>query len=238
MAYRQQDTQAYIFDYGGTLDTGGHHWGRVIWQAWQQAGVPVGEELFREAYVIGERTLAREPLIHPADTFRRTLDTKLRLELSHVRCDAYRQQVLDLLYEQTRRHTQHSREVLGRLAECCPLVLVTNFYGNIRTVLREFQLDGLFRSVVESAVVGVRKPDERIFQMGVDALGLRPSEVTVVGDSLDKDIRPARSIGCRTVWLRGRQWTDAPVDETLPHRVITDLEELLGHPSPPSGRDV
>ena len=28
-----------IFDYGGTLDTGGDHWSEVIWDAWQKAGV-------------------------------------------------------------------------------------------------------------------------------------------------------------------------------------------------------
>ena len=28
-----------IFDYGGTLDTGGDHWSEVIWDAWQKAGI-------------------------------------------------------------------------------------------------------------------------------------------------------------------------------------------------------
>ncbi|MDE5675782.1 MAG: hypothetical protein K2I44_10640 [Muribaculaceae bacterium] len=32
-----------IFDYGGTLDTGGDHWSEVIWKAWQEAGVPCAQ---------------------------------------------------------------------------------------------------------------------------------------------------------------------------------------------------
>ena len=221
------DIAAYLFDYGGTLDTGGHHWGQVIWQAWQQAGVPVGEAAFREAYVHAERMLAREPLIRPDYTFRQTLDTKLRIELARVHCDAYRPQVLDILYGQTLQHTRHSREVLSLLAERFPLVLVSNFYGNLATVLREFRLHGLFRHVVESAVAGVRKPDPRIFLLGVEALGLRPAQVMVVGDSLAKDMVPARAAGCRTTWLRGRQWTDEAVDSDVPDRIITDLSELI-----------
>lgn len=230
--------QAYIFDYGGTLDTGGRHWGRVIWQAWQEAGVPVGEEQFRQAYVAAERRMAAEPLIQPDYTFRQTLDVKLRLELTSVGADAYRPQVLESLYAQTVRHTQHSREVLSALAANSPLVLVSNFYGNLSAVLREFRLDGLFRSVVESAVVGLRKPDPRIFLKGVESLGLLPAQVAVVGDSISNDILPARQAGCLAVWLRGQQWTDAPVDESAPHRIINDLEELLPPPSPPQGRDV
>ena len=219
--------QAYIFDYGGTLDTGGRHWGRVLWSAWQQAGVPVSEARFRDAYVYAERTLARQPIVRPDFTFHQTLAAKLQLELERVGQTAYLPAVLDVVYAATQQHTAHSRAVLRQLAARRPLVLVSNFYGNISTVLREFDFDGLFSHVVESAVVGVRKPDPQIFLLGVEALAMRPGQVTVVGDSIDKDILPARAAGCHTVWLQGEQWTDAPVDTTIPDRIISDLKELL-----------
>lgn len=218
-------TRAYIFDYGGTLDTGGCHWGRVLWKAWQQAGVPVTEEQFREAYVFAERLLGSQPVIKPDYTFRQTLSEKLRIELAQVGSEAYHDTVLDMVYEQTLRHVAHSREVLQQLHQ--PMVLVSNFYGNMPTVLREFELDQLFIRVIESAMVGVRKPDPRIFMLGVEALGLLPEQVVVVGDSIEKDILPARQVGCRTVWLRGEQWTNAPVDESLPDLIVKDLKELL-----------
>ena len=220
-------TSAYIFDYGGTLDTGGRHWGMVLWQAWQQAGVPVSEVLFREAYVHAERTLASQQLIAPGDTFYRTLDVKLQLEMEYAGCPAYRQQVLDDVYAQARQHTARSLHVLKQLAERCPLVLVSNFYGNLHTVLQEFGMDTVFTHVVESAAVGIRKPDVRIFQKALDLLDMSPAEVTVVGDSMGNDIRPARMLGCQTVWLRGPQWNDKPVDESLPDRIINNIEELL-----------
>lgn len=220
-------SRAYIFDYGGTLDTGGCHWGKVLWHAWQQAGIPVGEADFREAYVYAERTMGREPLVKPQDTFRQTLDVKLRIEMERTGCLSYHEQVLDAVYAQTLRHVAHSREVLAQLAERVPLVLVSNFYGNLNTVLHEFGLDDLFLHVVESAVVGIRKPDPRIFLLGVEVLGLQPAEVTVVGDSLTNDILPAKNAGCRTVWLRGEPWSDAVVDDSLPDSIIDDLKALL-----------
>ena len=226
--------KGYIFDYGGTLDTGGHHWGKVIWHAYERQQVPVSEALFREAYVHGERTLGKNPIIQPDFTFRQTLEKKLQLQLEfieagneEVKSEKYLQPLLNDLYSRTQTETRKSREVLSQLKEQFPMVLVSNFYGNIQTVLREFNLDGIFSQIIESAVVGVRKPNPRIFTLGVDALGLKPEEVIVVGDSIDKDIIPARDAGCHTIWFKGEGWTDDPVDETIPQKVVTDLSQLI-----------
>lgn len=230
-------SKGMIFDYGGTLDTGGCHWGKQIWHAWQTVGVDVDEQLYREAYVYGERTLGKNPIVKPDFTFRQTLDEKLRLELEYIdnnrkdggatAVSSRREEILDVLYAQTMSHTAHSREVLMRLKERMPLVLVSNFYGNLNTVLREFRLDGIFTHTVESAVVGIRKPDPRIFTLGVEALGLKPEEVTVVGDSIDKDILPARKAGCHTVWIKGEQWTDDAVEPSVADKTINDIVQLL-----------
>lgn len=227
--------KGYIFDYGGTLDTGGQHWGKVLWHAYQRQQVPVAETLFCEAYVHAERTLGKNPIIQPDFTFRRTLEEKVRIELEYLcgkgigedRVADYQQAVVDDVYALTKAQTAHSCEVLQQLHRGYPMVLVSNFYGNIAVVLQEFGLDGLFQSIIESAVVGVRKPDPRIFTLGVEALGLKAEDIVVVGDSMDKDIIPASKAGCQTVWFKGEGWTDDPVDERLADRVITDLTELL-----------
>lgn len=221
--------KGYIFDYGGTLDTGGQHWGKVLWHAYERQQVPVTEQQFREAYVHAERTLGKNPIIQPDFTFRRTLEEKVRIEMEFLQLQSedYGQRVVDDLYQRTIAETAHSGEVLQKLRAEYPMVLVSNFYGNISVVLQEFGLDGIFSHIVESAVVGVRKPDPRIFSLGVEALGLRPEEVVVVGDSIDKDIIPAAKAGCQTVWFKGEGWTNDPVDETIPGRIITDLEEIL-----------
>ncbi|MBQ8656459.1 MAG: HAD family hydrolase [Prevotella sp.] len=224
----KSEVKGIIFDYGGTLDTGGCHWGRLCWHVYRQHRVPVTEQQFREAYVHAERALGRESIIKPGDTFRQTLATKVKLQLEalNVAPDVGETLVSDL-YLTAQRHTAHSREVLRRLRQRFPLVLVSNFYGNLSTVLREFQLDGLFVHVVESAAVGIRKPDARIFQLGVEALGLQPGEVVVVGDSVKNDIVPAQTLGCRTVWLQGEGWTDAVPHEVPAQHVITDIKELV-----------
>lgn len=236
-----ENIRGIIFDYGGTLDTAGCHWGQMLWHAYQRQQVPVTEQQFRDAYVYGERTLGRNPIVKPDYTFHKTLSTKIRLEMEHLctqsawnatedEFKAAHQAVLDDLYAEVQRITAHSIDVLRQLHECFPMVLVSNFYGNIHCVLHEFGFDDLFLNVVESAVVGIRKPDPRIFELGVEAFStpsLRPNDVLVVGDSFYKDILPAQKTGCHTAWFKGEGWTAETYDESVPDMVITDLAELL-----------
>lgn len=218
--------KGYIFDYGGTLDTGGQHWGMLLWHAFERHQVPVSESQFRDAYVYAERTLGRNKIIQPTDTFLQTLKAKVQLELTYLNNESYTDAIVSDVYERTKSQTALSRRVLMQM-KASPMVLVSNFYGNISVVLQEFGLDGIFAEVIESAVVGIRKPDPQIFLLGVDALGMKPEEVTVVGDSLEKDIIPAKRAGCHTVWLKGEGWTNAQDGENRADRVIMTLDELL-----------
>lgn len=218
--------KGYIFDYGGTLDTGGQHWGMLLWHAFERHQVPVSESQFRDAYVYAERTLGKNKIIQPTDTFLQTLTKKVQLELTYLNNESYTDAIVSDVYERTKSQTTLSRRVLMQM-KASPMVLVSNFYGNISVVLQEFGLDGIFAEVIESAVVGIRKPDPQIFLLGVDALGMKPEEVTVVGDSLEKDIIPAKRAGCHTVWLKGEGWTNAQDGENQADRVIMTLDELL-----------
>lgn len=224
--------RAFIFDYGGTLDTWGCHWGKAIWHAYERQRVPVDEETFRQAYVHAERTLARRPIIQSSYTFRKTLEVKLRIQVEwlmeqhaaaiHGDGKALVAALLDDLYTRVEATVGESRHVLQTLANHVPLALVSNFYGNMGVVLEEFQLHTLFRHVVESAVVGVRKPDPAIFQLAADALQFPPSDIVVVGDSYEKDLLPARAIGCRTVWVKGEEWSPSAGRTDVAEAVLND----------------
>ena len=82
-----------------------------------------------------------------------------------------------------------------------------------------------FDKIIESAVVGVRKPDPAIFGLGVEALGLPAENIVVLGDSHSKDIVPATKNGCQTVWLKGKGWGDDEEGATA-DVIITDFMQL------------
>jgi len=122
---------------------------------------------------------------------------------------------------------QENKQVLEHLKQAgYPMVLVSNFYGNIKQVLKDAEIDGYFKDVIESAVVGVRKPNPAIFALGVCALDLPASQVLVVGDTYGKDIIPAHKLGCHTLWIKGLQWEEKQVDESIPDGIIRKLSEM------------
>lgn len=232
------DIQGVIFDYGGTIDTNGRHWAEVLWGKYEEIHVPVGKAAFREAYVHGERTLARFPFVKPDDNFRDVLRVKTRIQidwlvengkLSRGEADAeqYAVRIADGCYAYVLEVLKRTRPVVQTLSERYKLVLVSNFYGNIQAVLKDFALDGFFPRIVESSVVGVRKPDPAIYRLGVEAMGFPAGQVLVVGDSFSKDMVPAKQVGCKAAWLKGEGWGGEETDESLPDIVITDLSALL-----------
>jgi putative hydrolase of the HAD superfamily len=75
--------------------------------------------------------------------------------------------------------------------------------------------------------VGVSKPDPAIYSLALGALGLRPDEVAMLGDSLPADIAPARQAGLTTVWIRGDR-VFGPADERAADFVAAGLAEALG----------
>ena len=94
-------------------------------------------------------------------------------------------------------------------------------------VLHEFGLGHLFEDILESSVVGIRKPDPELFALGIKTLGIDCKECVVIGDSYRKDINPAAQLGCRSVWLKKICWSEENIEAGLePCDIIESLEEL------------
>ena len=235
-----------IFDYGGTIDSRGDHWSEVLLRGWHAVlGDGVDRTLFRDAYVEGERAMARERIIMPEDDFRTTLYKKILVELRHYAAHAPEGDEVAGCFSQSpeiiageianacdgmaRASVEEARRVLEALREKYPMVLVSNFYGNVESVLAAYDVARYFDAVVESAVVGIRKPDPAIFSLGVEALGMAPEDVVVIGDTYKKDILPASAIGCRAIWIKGKGWTAADDAQDYPYiiRNLTELKDCL-----------
>lgn len=250
-----------IFDYGGTIDSRGVHWSEILFDAWQSAGVIADKTAFREAYVFAERQLARVRHILPHHTFRDVIRIKADIELQWLAqhngfppqdIAPSAEKIADFCDKVAADAVNEAKPTLQALAQRYPLVLVSNFYGNIDTVLSHYGIRDLFRQVIESAKVGVRKPSPEIFRLGVDALNytdtadtntvdtadagtagtadITPAETLVVGDSISKDIIPALQLGCHAVWLRGDGWEGdrQSLEQSLPDGVfaIDTLSQL------------
>ncbi len=233
------DIKGVIFDYGGTIDSRGDHWSEVIWDGYRDAGVPVSKADFRDCYVFAERELAKTRHILPEHNFYDLLLIKMRIEMGNLADNGKLPEGYDVegkatavaryCYNRAMQSVEEARPTLEYIHARVPMVLVSNFYGNVETVLADFDLLRYFKKIVESAVVGIRKPDPRIFSLGVEALGIDAANVLVVGDSLKKDIIPAESIGCQVAWLKGKGWTTEEDAAEHPNMIkkLAEIEKRL-----------
>jgi len=74
---------------------------------------------------------------------------------------------------------------------------------------------GIFDVVVESSKVGVRKPEERFFEIACEMLEIAPQEAVFV-DDLGVNLKPARKLGMTTI----KFVTEA--------QALNDLDAVLG----------
>lgn len=224
-----------IFDYGGTIDSNGEHWSEVLWKSYQENHVPINKEEFREAYVYAERYLATNLTILPEYNFLDVLETKVSLQIKYMisksllklnnNTKQYIANISKQCYIFVKNLISNEKLILEKLHDKYPIVLVSNFYGNINAVLENLEISNYFDAIIESAVVGIRKPNPEIFRLGVEELNLPAESVVVIGDSYTKDIVPATQIGCKTIWLKGIGWEKDDVNAKA-DVIITDFMEL------------
>jgi putative hydrolase of the HAD superfamily len=118
---------------------------------------------------------------------------------------------------------ERSAESLQRLRDAgLRLGVVSNSDGRVEQALQAAGLRGYFDVVIDSALVGVEKPDPRIFYAALEALGVSPEEALYVGDLYEVDVVGARAAGMEAVLLG----TSGSGSEQ-PCRSVTSIENLV-----------
>jgi len=75
-------------------------------------------------------------------------------------------------------------------------------------------VDELFEVVVDSAFVGMRKPDAEIYELTLRRLGL-PADACVFVDDIEVNCQAAEGVGMRAVWFRDTTQAIAEIDLAL-----------------------
>jgi putative hydrolase of the HAD superfamily len=89
---------------------------------------------------------------------------------------------------------------LSRLrADGIAIGVISNANGSVRQALDAAGLLPYLSFVIDSTVVGMAKPDPRVFALGLEAAKVTASEAVYVGDSYFVDVRGARAVGMGAV---------------------------------------
>jgi HAD superfamily hydrolase (TIGR01509 family) len=220
-----------VFDYGGTLDTDGIHWSECFWDSYQHFHIPVEKKDFRDAFVYSERTIIN--IIKPDFNLISTYNTQLYYQLEYLTNNRLLKgtdkvninELSRYCYNLVKEKISVTRDILAHLVKNFNLGVISNYYGNVEVILKELEILKYFSAVLDSTVIGIRKPDKRIFSLALDRLNSLPEETMVVGDSYKNDIAPAKELGFTTVWLDVKRWS-TPEDISGADIIIKSIKEL------------
>ncbi len=223
--------KAVLFDFGGTIDTDGVHWSEKYWELYERFGTGVAKKNFERSFVESEQYLNTDPEVARM-TFYETLSKQLTIQFGILGLGekkAVMTSMLDACYAEVSETILNAKAILEEVRKTYRLGVLSNFYGNLEIVCKEFDLYRLFDAITDSNVVGKRKPDPAIFALAMTSLDVPAQYTFVVGDSYERDIVPAKQLGCTTIWLEGKSWAKpaetGAADYTVKH--FREIKSIL-----------
>ncbi len=219
-----------LFDFGGTLDSDGGHWLDRFWAIYEKIGLTqLSKPQIKEAFYWADAQADLDPPMKKA-RLREMMERHVhwqfeKLGLNDPKLEA---EAANAFIRPSEKILRRNRTVLERLKVMgIRLGIISNFYGNVETLCQEFGLSPYLDVVLDSAVVGLKKPDPKLFELALQRLGATsPAEVAFVGDSFERDMVPAKGLGMQTFWLLGDQ-RKAPARPTEVDTILYSLEDLL-----------
>ena len=199
--------KAVFFDAGGTL----------IHIDWKRVAGVVAKVLHRDvpAARLAEGEYAGRALVEAAmanglvasDSSRWSMHFRATILDAGLTDDEY-ERVGPAIYAEHRRHHLWSvtlpgtAEALAALRDAGWFVAcISNADGTVTQLLKAAGLLEHLAFVVDSGLVGVEKPDRRIFEIALERAGLRPAESYYVGDVHPVDVVGAELAGLTPVLL-------------------------------------
>jgi putative hydrolase of the HAD superfamily len=116
-------------------------------------------------------------------------------EMGNLAAQLYLRHAEKNLWSNVRPGTAEALKRLGEIGY--RMGVVSNADGRVEALLDEVGLGSFFDVVIDSQVVGVEKPDPRIFQLACARAGFSTLDTMYVGDIYEIDVVGARGVGMR-----------------------------------------
>ncbi len=227
--------RAILFDMGGTLDGDGLHWLDRFVALYDDFGAGLPRAALRGAFDEAERRAALDDEIASSD-LAQMIALHVKWQLAHLGLSdpKLERHLIDGFVGPVRMAAAANAQLLASLvARGFKLGVVSNGCGNVETLCADFGYEPYLSIIVDSRRVGLFKPDPAIFIHAAEKLGGDPGAMMMVGDSFDRDVRPAKAAGMKTAWLQGTQAQECPNPELVDvHlRKLADLPAALSSTS-------
>ncbi|MCZ6602566.1 MAG: HAD family hydrolase [Planctomycetota bacterium] len=217
------------------LDVGGpildetllqEHWGRIFREAAGAEGAPCDEELYRRLSAEGIVAYAGSTTEYIAWRLADgDLDRHRRIQ---KRFWENLRAMSDSDYRRLNPIQSGAAEAIRELSSDYRLGIIANQPARVEGLLREYGVWDHFQVKGISEVIGLFKPEVRLYQAILEKAGASAAESVMIGDRIDNDIVPARLLGMKSVQLKvGRHAEQRPrIPGEIPHRIISRMEDL------------
>ena len=120
-------------------------------------------------------------------------------------------------------------EALARVRERAPaLGLVTNGAAAAqRAKIERFDLARFFDVIVVEGEAGFGKPDRRVFERALGAVGIAPARALMAGDNYECDVLGSLGAGLHAVWIDRMRLEQTPAIPPRPHGTLASFVELV-----------
>ncbi len=227
---RFRHCRAVLLDFGGTLDSDGEHWLDRFYDLYPKTGLGVAQADIKRVFYQADQRCCRSAAVN-AMGLRALMDHHVRLQLDALGLDSPQAAafLVERFCDEIEYHLVRNALLLARLKRHFKLGVVSNFYGNVEVLCREFGLAPHLDVILDSIHVGLSKPDPAFFQEAARRLGIPGRQILFVGDSYDRDMVPARQAGMKTIWLKGPapRLPDHPVAVDAWIHSLCELERLM-----------
>jgi HAD superfamily hydrolase (TIGR01549 family) len=123
-----------------------------------------------------------------------------------------------------------AKKLLEKLSIDYKLGLISNFtYAPvIYAGLRKLGINKFFNAILVSEEVGWRKPNKKIFKETLRRLGVEAKETVYVGDSPLEDIKGAKEVGMKTIFVPSQFYSIDNLHESQQHPdfIVNDICEI------------
>ncbi len=221
---------AITFDFCGTLDADGVPWWKRMFNLIKyQPQIPLNEVEYHDFYKMVDNQI-QKMLSGKQISFKECVEEHLRTQAASLGF-TFQKSVNELANEfvqEATKYIQHHLPTLIALHEKqLSLIIITNGYGSLEMWCKPLGLSAVIDSVIDSGVIGVRKPDKRIFNLAVERLGVNRNRILHIGDNLRTDIYGANQAGLQSAWIR-RQGELPPADrDKQPNYILGCVNEVM-----------
>ena len=94
------------------------------------------------------------------------------------------------------------KECFNLLRSNYKIGIIANQSFGTKDRLQAFGVFKYIDLIIASAEEGVSKPDLRIFELALKRAECMPENAVMIGDRLDNDIAPAKTLGMKTIWIK------------------------------------